>query len=152
MYFYTVSNTLSTFSYSKYISLWTNSFLFNTRYLRQSVANSRYNGVITRNQYILWSTVENSGFQFMSMNIQLIHTQWTMSITILVKLMRVFLHYFIWQVILEMVGCFASTPKNLAMAIACSLSGAVLLAVGAHLSYVNVEPQRAEPWLVISWS
>jgi hypothetical protein len=46
-------------------------------------------------------------------------------------------------VILEMGGCFAATPKNLAMAIACSLSGAVLLAVGAHLSYVNVEPQRA---------
>jgi len=47
------------------------------------------------------------------------------------------------QVILEMVGCFAATPKNLAMAIACSLSGAVLLALGTHLSYVNVEPQRA---------
>ncbi|KAK2387090.1 hypothetical protein P8452_25313 [Trifolium repens] len=42
-----------------------------------------------------------------------------------------------------MVVCFPSTPKKLAMSIACSLSGAVVLAVGGYLSYVNVEPQRA---------
>ena len=42
-----------------------------------------------------------------------------------------------------MVLCFSSTPKKLAMTIAVSLSGAAILAVGMHLSYVNVEPQRA---------
>ncbi|KAG4935403.1 hypothetical protein AAZX31_18G081000 [Glycine max] len=42
-----------------------------------------------------------------------------------------------------MVLCFPSTPKKLAMTIAVSLSGASILAVGMHLSYVNVEPQRA---------
>ncbi|KAL2322741.1 hypothetical protein Fmac_027120 [Flemingia macrophylla] len=42
-----------------------------------------------------------------------------------------------------MVECFPSTPKKLAMTIACFLSGAAILAVGAHLSYVNVAPQRA---------
>ncbi|XP_050913127.1 uncharacterized protein LOC127127893 [Lathyrus oleraceus] len=47
------------------------------------------------------------------------------------------------EVFVVMVGCFPSTPKKLAMTIACSLSGAVVLAVGMHLSYVNVEPQRA---------
>ncbi|PNX69618.1 putative CC-NBS resistance protein, partial [Trifolium pratense] len=46
-------------------------------------------------------------------------------------------------VIVVMVVCFPSTPKKLAMSIACSLSGAVILAVGGYLSYVNVEPQRA---------
>ncbi|KAE9598516.1 hypothetical protein Lalb_Chr15g0081811 [Lupinus albus] len=42
-----------------------------------------------------------------------------------------------------MVVCFPSTPKKLAMTIACFLSSAAIIAVGAHLSYVNVEPQRA---------
>ncbi|KAL5057738.1 hypothetical protein RYX36_029342 [Vicia faba] len=42
-----------------------------------------------------------------------------------------------------MMGCFPSTPKKLAMTIAGSLSGAAVLALGMHLSYVNVEPQRA---------
>ncbi|KAF7831317.1 putative CC-NBS resistance protein [Senna tora] len=42
-----------------------------------------------------------------------------------------------------MVLCFPSTPKKLAMSIACFLSGASILAVGVHLSYVNVAPQQA---------
>ncbi|OIW09484.1 hypothetical protein TanjilG_23767 [Lupinus angustifolius] len=42
-----------------------------------------------------------------------------------------------------MVVCFPSTPKKLAMTIACFLSGAAIIAVGVHLSYLNVEPQRA---------
>lgn len=41
-----------------------------------------------------------------------------------------------------MVVCFPSTPKKLAMTIACFLCGGAVLAVGAHLSYVNVAPQR----------
>ncbi|KAK7288525.1 hypothetical protein RIF29_01986 [Crotalaria pallida] len=41
-----------------------------------------------------------------------------------------------------MVLCFPSTPKKLTMTIACFLSGAAVLAVGVHLSYVNVAPQR----------
>jgi len=42
-----------------------------------------------------------------------------------------------------MVLCFPSTPKKLAMTIACFLSGAAILAVGVHFSYVNVAPQQA---------
>ncbi|XLT42551.1 hypothetical protein HN873_035155 [Arachis hypogaea] len=42
-----------------------------------------------------------------------------------------------------MVLCFPSTPKKLAMTIACFLSGAAILSFGAHLSYVNVAPQQA---------
>ncbi|KAM7469176.1 hypothetical protein LguiA_035609 [Lonicera macranthoides] len=42
-----------------------------------------------------------------------------------------------------MVCCFPSTPKKLAMTLACFLGGASLFAVGVHLSYVNVAPQQA---------
>ncbi|KAJ1441299.1 hypothetical protein SESBI_01438 [Sesbania bispinosa] len=42
-----------------------------------------------------------------------------------------------------MVLCFPSTPKKLAMTIACFFSGAAILAVGVHLSYVNAAPQQA---------
>ncbi|KAK7387138.1 hypothetical protein VNO78_27670 [Psophocarpus tetragonolobus] len=43
----------------------------------------------------------------------------------------------------QMVMCFPSTPKKLAMTIGGMLSGAAIFAVGAHLSYVNVAPQQA---------
>lgn len=46
-------------------------------------------------------------------------------------------------VVLIMVLCFPSTPKKLAMTIAFFFSGAAIMAVGVHLSYVNVAPQRA---------
>jgi hypothetical protein len=39
--------------------------------------------------------------------------------------------------------CFPSTPKKLAMTVACFVSGAALFAVGVHLSYVNIAPQQA---------
>jgi hypothetical protein len=42
-----------------------------------------------------------------------------------------------------MVMCFPSTPKKLAMTVACFVSGAALFAVGVHLSYVNIAPQQA---------
>ncbi|KAE8125433.1 hypothetical protein FH972_020240 [Carpinus fangiana] len=42
-----------------------------------------------------------------------------------------------------MVMCFPSTPKKLAMTVACFVSGAALFAIGVHLSYVNVAPQQA---------
>lgn len=42
-----------------------------------------------------------------------------------------------------MVLCFPSTPRKLAMTVGCFLSGAALLAIGVHLSYVNIAPQRA---------
>jgi hypothetical protein len=42
-----------------------------------------------------------------------------------------------------MVLCFPSTPKKLAMTVACFASGAALFAVGVYLSYVNVAPQQA---------
>ncbi|KAI8557524.1 hypothetical protein RHMOL_Rhmol04G0017300 [Rhododendron molle] len=42
-----------------------------------------------------------------------------------------------------MVSCFPSTPKKLAMTIACFLGGASLFGVGLHLSYVHVAPQQA---------
>ena len=45
--------------------------------------------------------------------------------------------------ILQMVMCFPSTPKKLAMTVACFVSGAALFAVGVHLSYVNIAPQQA---------
>lgn len=47
-----------------------------------------------------------------------------------------------WQVIVVMV-CFPSTPKKSAMTIVCSIFGSIVFAVGAQLSYVNVEPQQA---------
>ncbi|CAJ1963983.1 unnamed protein product [Sphenostylis stenocarpa] len=47
------------------------------------------------------------------------------------------------KVVEQMVLCFPSTPKKLAMTIACFVSGAAILAVGVHLSYVNVAPQQA---------
>ncbi|KAK7328862.1 hypothetical protein VNO77_22988 [Canavalia gladiata] len=47
------------------------------------------------------------------------------------------------KVVEQMVLCFPSTPKKLAMTIACFLSGAAVLTVGAYLSYVNVAPQQA---------
>ncbi|BBH02081.1 hypothetical protein Prudu_012541 [Prunus dulcis] len=43
----------------------------------------------------------------------------------------------------EMVVCFPSTPKRLAMTIGCFISAAALFAFGAHISYVNVAPQQA---------
>jgi hypothetical protein len=39
--------------------------------------------------------------------------------------------------------CFPSTPKKLAMTVACFVSGAALFAVGVHLSYANIAPQQA---------
>jgi len=46
-------------------------------------------------------------------------------------------------VVEKMVLCFPSTPKKLAMTIACFLSGAAIFAVGVHFSYTNVAPQQA---------
>lgn len=43
----------------------------------------------------------------------------------------------------QMVCCFPSTPKKLAMTLACFLGGASIFAIGVHLSYVNVAPQQA---------
>ncbi|KAG9141301.1 hypothetical protein Leryth_001771 [Lithospermum erythrorhizon] len=42
-----------------------------------------------------------------------------------------------------MVLCYPSTPRKLAMTVACFLSGGVLFGYGLHLSYVNVAPQQA---------
>ena len=43
----------------------------------------------------------------------------------------------------EMVSCFPSMPKKLAMTVGYFIAGAALFAVGMHLSYVNVAPQQA---------
>ncbi|KAJ4725206.1 Bric-a-brac protein [Melia azedarach] len=43
----------------------------------------------------------------------------------------------------EMVSCFPSTPKKLAMNVGCFIAGAALFAVGVHISYVNIGPQQA---------
>nr|QEE59959.1 hypothetical protein [Betula platyphylla] len=48
-----------------------------------------------------------------------------------------------WEDDFGMVLCFPSTPKKLAMTVACFVSGAALFAVGVHLSYVNIAPQQA---------
>ncbi|XAR67400.1 hypothetical protein NMG60_11002144 [Bertholletia excelsa] len=42
-----------------------------------------------------------------------------------------------------MVFCFPSTPKKLAMTVACFIGGASLFVIGVHLSYVNIAPQQA---------
>ncbi|KAJ7960860.1 Bric-a-brac protein [Quillaja saponaria] len=42
-----------------------------------------------------------------------------------------------------MAMCFPSTPKKLAMTVACFISGAALFGVGVHLSYINIAPQQA---------
>ncbi|CAN8326042.1 unnamed protein product [Cochlearia groenlandica] len=39
--------------------------------------------------------------------------------------------------------CYPSTPRKLAMTVACFASGAALFAIGIHLSYLNVAPQQA---------
>lgn len=43
----------------------------------------------------------------------------------------------------NMVGCFPSTPKKLAMTVGFFISAAALFSFGVHLSYANVAPQQA---------
>lgn len=44
---------------------------------------------------------------------------------------------------LSMTFCYPSSPRKLAMTVACFASGAALFAFGIHLSYLNVAPQQA---------
>ncbi|CAE6175117.1 unnamed protein product [Arabidopsis arenosa] len=39
--------------------------------------------------------------------------------------------------------CYPSSPRKLAMTVACFASGAALFAIGIHFSYLNVAPQQA---------
>ncbi|KAL9254318.1 hypothetical protein AKJ16_DCAP03229 [Drosera capensis] len=43
----------------------------------------------------------------------------------------------------KMVLCYPSTPKKLAMTVACFLGGASLFYVGLQLSHKNIAPQQA---------